>query len=196
MTENCANPYLQFGGGSSVISANSFWILFADVESAFDPNAFELLFELLDLSRSEAAVAEELEADILAFQSWSINLTSFFSSKLKTTPENGWRWINHSWYQSYFTSTDFLTQKNLCKPKVLLMITSRPEHPVKFQDWNLRMLKNYLFLRNLVLGKWYRLFLAQTTKPFTTATKLNGVFFATAMEQSPGRWSQSRFVWY
>ena len=78
LTENCANPYLQFGGGSSVISANSFWILFADVESAFDPNAFELLFELLDLSRSEAAVAEELEADILAFQSWSINLTIFF----------------------------------------------------------------------------------------------------------------------
>jgi len=55
--------------------------------------------------------------------------------------------------KSYFTSTDFLTQKNLCKPKVLLMITSIPEHPVKFQDWNLRMLKNFLFLRNLVLGK-------------------------------------------
>lgn len=29
-------PALQFGGGSSVISASSFWILLADVPSAFD----------------------------------------------------------------------------------------------------------------------------------------------------------------
>lgn len=29
--------YLQFGGGSTVISANSFWIRFAEVERAFEP---------------------------------------------------------------------------------------------------------------------------------------------------------------
>ena len=28
--------YLQFGGGSRVISANSFWILFAEVDRALD----------------------------------------------------------------------------------------------------------------------------------------------------------------
>ena len=29
--------YLQFGGGSTVISANSFWMRFAEVERAFEP---------------------------------------------------------------------------------------------------------------------------------------------------------------
>ena len=58
--------YLQFGGGSNVISASSFWILLAEVESALDPNALELRsLALLSLSRSEAAVAEELEADMI-----------------------------------------------------------------------------------------------------------------------------------
>lgn len=58
-------PALQFGGGSNVISANSFWILFAEVDRAFDPNAFELRSFPLDRSRSEAAVVDELEEDIL-----------------------------------------------------------------------------------------------------------------------------------
>lgn len=35
-------PALQLGGGSSVISANSFWILLADVPSAFDILGFGL----------------------------------------------------------------------------------------------------------------------------------------------------------
>jgi len=60
-------PALQFGGGSRVISANSFWILFADVDSDLDPNAFELRsLDRLSRSRSEAAVAEEFEDDIFS----------------------------------------------------------------------------------------------------------------------------------
>ena len=59
------SSYLQFGGGSKVISANSFWILLADVERALDPKALELRsLALLSRSRSEAGVADELEEDI------------------------------------------------------------------------------------------------------------------------------------
>ena len=32
-----SNIYLQLGGGSTVISANSFWMRFAEVVSAFEP---------------------------------------------------------------------------------------------------------------------------------------------------------------
>lgn len=55
-------PALQFGGGSSVISANSFWILLADVDKALEPKALEpppLVF--LSLSEAVAAVEELLE---------------------------------------------------------------------------------------------------------------------------------------
>ena len=97
--------YLQFGGGSNVISANSFWILFADVERAFDPNAFELLLDPLDRSRSEAAVVDELEEDILE------------------TKDASKRWVkNHSWSQANYDGS-------VCKP---LIFTSWPKCPVKF----------------------------------------------------------------
>ena len=60
--------YLQLGGGSRVISANSFWILLAEVERALEPKALEprsLVF--LSLSEAVAAVDEELEEDIFFF---------------------------------------------------------------------------------------------------------------------------------
>lgn len=59
--------YLQFGGGSRVISASSFWILLADVDNAFDPKDLAVRsLERLSRSRSDAAaVVEELEEDIL-----------------------------------------------------------------------------------------------------------------------------------
>lgn len=62
--------YLQFGGGSSVISANSFWIRLAEVDKAFEPNALALRSLVrLSLSRSLAAVADELEEDIVSSKS-------------------------------------------------------------------------------------------------------------------------------
>jgi len=56
-------PALQFGGGSRVISANSFWIRLAEVESALEPKALDPL-SLVFLSEAVAAVEEELEEDI------------------------------------------------------------------------------------------------------------------------------------
>ena len=54
------NTYLQFGGGSRVISANSFWILLAEVERAFEPKALEVRsLDLLSRSRSAAGADEE-----------------------------------------------------------------------------------------------------------------------------------------
>jgi len=50
-------PALQFGGGSKVISANSFWILLAEVLRAFDILGFGLtsLFSVLAVSGTDAA---------------------------------------------------------------------------------------------------------------------------------------------
>ena len=58
--------YLQFGGGSTVISANSFWMRFAEVERAFDP--------LVALARSlflddDPPVPVEAEVDAI-FNRW------------------------------------------------------------------------------------------------------------------------------
>ena len=74
--------YLQFGGGSRVISANSFWILFADVDNALDPKDFDVR-SLVFLSRSRSvdacAAEDEFDEDIINYillvfkkQIWSI----------------------------------------------------------------------------------------------------------------------------
>merc|ERR1712029_1133258 len=58
-------PALQFGGGSTVISANSFWILFADVERAFDPFAPAAPFDPLAAAAAALpALAEGVDEDI------------------------------------------------------------------------------------------------------------------------------------
>lgn len=54
-------PALQFGGGSSVISANSFCIRFADVPRAFDIFGFDLV----SLFSGFGAESDELPAPLL-----------------------------------------------------------------------------------------------------------------------------------
>ena len=63
-----------------MISANSFWILLAEVERALEPKALEprsLVF--LSLSEAVAAVDEELEEDIFFF--FCLNLQKYIQYK-------------------------------------------------------------------------------------------------------------------
>merc|ERR1719341_3070137 len=55
-------PALQFGGGSKVISPNSFWILLAEVLSDFD--IFGVPFSLFPLSGESLFVLELLPASL------------------------------------------------------------------------------------------------------------------------------------
>ena len=55
-------PALQFGGGSKVISPNSFWILLADVLSDFD--IFGVPFSLFALSGVSLFALELLPASL------------------------------------------------------------------------------------------------------------------------------------
>ena len=63
--------YLQLGGGSRVISANSFWILFADVDNALDPKAFDVRSLVLLSARSRSvdagAVEDEFDEDMINY---------------------------------------------------------------------------------------------------------------------------------
>ena len=56
-------PYLQLGGGSTVISANSFWIRLAEVLRAFDP----LVALALSLFFDDPPVPAEAEVDAIFY---------------------------------------------------------------------------------------------------------------------------------
>jgi hypothetical protein len=76
--------YLQFGGGSRVISANSFWILLAEVERAFDPMVLEVRsLALLSRSRSAAAAAAVAE-EALDVEDISVGAVGLVFNKNKT----------------------------------------------------------------------------------------------------------------
>ena len=58
--------YLQLGGGSTVISANSFWIRFAEVVSAFEP--FVAFARSLFLEDDEPLVPVDADVDAITLE--------------------------------------------------------------------------------------------------------------------------------
>jgi len=107
-------PALQFGGGSMVISANSFWILFAEVESAFEPLvafARSLFFE-----EDEPPVPAEAEVDamFLRYDTFKFLVAWFHKpeiqygcidpkyGQLSTITSIDCSWLGILYFQSYF----------------------------------------------------------------------------------------------
>ena len=79
-----------------MISANSFWILLAEVERAFEPKALEV--RSLDLlSRSRSAAGADDEEDMIFVES-VVDFTSFFSRNQKAA--------------SLFVSSQLIRNKN------------------------------------------------------------------------------------
>ena len=65
-THTYSNIYLQLGGGSTVISANSFWIRFAEVVSAFEP--FVAFARSLFLEDDEPLVPVDADVDAITLE--------------------------------------------------------------------------------------------------------------------------------
>lgn len=117
--------YLQFGGGSRVISASSFWILQEKEEGFREPTDSGNIIIIIIIAT--AAVSELLSAD-----------TSLSNPKLNNYcsisphPQNSWQWLHSgvSFFQRTFNSVIRLigTGNNLFKMFELPQVVSAAQH--------------------------------------------------------------------